>query len=213
MNSPMNTHPSFSKAREEFSEACNNLDHTLVETEPVDVNALLQMYDIVSEPVRLTRTMLWDAEAKKAWDPMTYIPGVVREGSSWGRKPLENREECFLRESQQLAWKADIYGQVLEEVYLSPKEQSVLFLGRAEFLRDDGSSVQAGNHQPLFHVEHAVNGTESHPENLWRIVHLTSKRDDILLEGHLAQTGAPEWLQKFVAIYVERDLGISLTRR
>lgn len=40
-----------------------------------------------------------------------------------------------------------------------------------------------------------------------------SKRDDVLLEGHLAQTGAPEWLQKFVAIYVERDLGISLTRR
>ncbi len=209
----MGTHPSFSKAREEFDQACNNPDHTLIETAPVDVNALLHTYYSASEPVRLTKTMLWDAEAKKAWDPMTYIPGVVREGSSWGRKPLENGEECFLRESQQLAWRADIYGQVLEEVYLSPKEQTVLFLGRAEFLRDDGSPLQAGSHQPLFHVEHAVSGTDSHPENLWRIVHLTSKRDDILLEEHLAQTGTPEWLRRFVAICVEKGLGVKLTRR
>ncbi len=114
---------------------------------------------------------------------------------------------------QQLAWRADIYGQVLEEVYLSPKEQTVLFLGRAEFFRDDGSPLQAGSHQPLFHVEHAVGGTDSQPENLWRIVHLTSKRDDILLEEHLAQTGTPEWLRRFVAIYAGKDLGIRLTPR
>ena len=209
----MGTHPSFSKAREEFDQACNNPDHTLVEAAPVDVNALLQTYYPTSEPVRLTKTMLWDAEVKKAWDPMTYIPGVVREGSSWGRKPLENGEECFLRGSQQRAWKADSYGQVLEEVYLSPKEQTVLFLGRAEFLRDDGSPLQAGSHQPLFHVEHAVGGTDSHPENLWRILHLTTNRDDTLLEQHLEQTGTPEWLRKFVAIYAEKDLGIRLTLR
>ncbi len=144
---------------------------------------------------------------------MTYIPGVVREGSSWGRKPLENGEECFLRKSQQLAWRADTYGQVLEEVYLSPEEHTVLFLGRAELLRGDGSPVQAGSHQPLFHVVHAVGGTDSHPENLWRILHLTTNRDDTLLEQHLAQTGTPEWLRKFVAIYAEKDLGIRLTPR
>ncbi len=209
----MGTYPSFSMAREEFDQASNNPDHTLIETAPVDVNALLETYYSASEPIRLTKTMLWDAEVKKAWDPMTYIPGVVREGSSWGRKPLENGEECFLRESQQLAWRAEIYGQVLEEVYLNPREQTVLFLGRAELLTDDGSLLQAGSHQPLFHVEHAVGGTDSHPENLWRIVHLTSKRDDTLLEEHLAQTGTPEWLRRFVAIYVEKDLGIGLTRR
>ncbi len=209
----MDIHPSFSKAREEFDHACNNPDHTVVETGAVDVNAVLQSYYSASEPVRLTKTMLWDAEAKKAWDPMTYIPGVVREGSSWGRKPLENGEECFLRESQQHAWKSDGYGQVLEEVYLSPQEQSVLFFGRAEFLRDDGSPLHAGSHQPLFHVEHAVGGTDSQPDNVWRIVHLTSERDEILLEEHSAQTGTPEWLRRFVAIYVEKDLGMKLTPR
>ncbi len=113
----MGTHPSFSKAREEFDKAWHNPDHTLIELEPVDVNALLQKYYSTSEPLRLTKPMLWDAEAKKAWDPRTYIPGVVREGKSWGRKPLENEEECFLRASQQRAWRTDFYGQVLEEVY------------------------------------------------------------------------------------------------
>ena len=80
-------------------------------------------------------------------------------------------------------------------------------------MRGDGSPVQAGSHQPLFHVVHAVGGTDSHPENLWRIVQLASKRDDSPLAEHLAQMGTPEWLQRFVAIYVEKDLGVRLTRR
>ena len=209
----MSTLSSFSEAREEFDKAWHNPIHTFIEPDPVDVNALLRTYYSTSEPVHLTKTMLWDAETKKAWDPMTYIPGVVREGSSWGRKSLENGEESFLRESQQRAWRTDSYGQVLEEVYLSPKEQTALFLGRAEFLRDDGSPLQAGSHQPLFHVEHAVGGTDSHPENLWRILHLTTEGDDTLLEQHVAQTGTPEWLRTFVAIYAEKDLGIRLTPR
>ena len=122
----MSAHLSFSKAKEEFDEAWNNPAHTPIEPDPVDVNALLRKHYSTSEPLRLTKPMLWDAEAKKAWDPMTYIPRVVREGESWGRKPLENGEECFLRASQQLAWRTDVDGKVLEEVYLSPKEQRVL---------------------------------------------------------------------------------------
>ena len=206
----MGTHPSFSKAREEFDKAWHSPDHTLIELEPVDVNALLQKYYSTSEPLRLTKPMLWDAEAKKAWDPGTYIPRVVREGKSWGRRPLENGEECFLRASQQRAWRTDVYGQVLEEAYLSPREQRVLFLGRAEFLRGDGPPLQAGSHQPLFHVEHAVSGTDSHPLNLWRIVHLTTEKDDALIKEQSTHTGTPEWLREFVAIYVEKDLRIKL---
>ncbi len=206
----MGTHPSFSKAREEFDKAWHNPDHTLIELEPVDVNALLQKYYSTSEPLRLTKPMLWDAEAKKAWDPGTYIPRVVRQGKSWGRRPLENGEECFLRASQQRAWRTDVYGQVLEEAYLSPREQRVLFLGRAEFLRGDGPPLQAGGHQPLFHVEHAVSGTDSHPLNLWRIVHLTTEKDDALIKQQSTHTGTPEWLREFVAIYVEKDLRIKL---
>ena len=208
----MSTHPSFSKAREEFDKAWHDSAHTLIEPDPVDVNALLQEYYSTSEPLRLTKTMLWDAEVKKAWDPGIYIPGVVREGESWGRKSLENGEECFVRASQQRAWKTGVDdGQVLEEVYLSPDEQSVLFFGRAEFSRGDGQILRAGSHQPLFHVEHAVGGTDSHPLNRWRIVHLTAEKDDALIERQSTHAGTAEWLRDFIAIYVEKDLGIKLT--
>ena len=208
----MSTHLSFSNAKEEFDEAWHNPAHTPIEPDPVDVNALLQKHYSTSEPLRLTKLMLWDAEAKKAWDPMTYIPRVVREGESWGRKPLENGEECFLRASQQRAWRTDVDGQVLEEVYLSSEEQRVLFLGRAEFLRGDGP-LRAGSHQPLFHVEHAVGGTDSHPLNLWRIVHLTTEKDDELIKRQMTDAGAADWLREFIAIYVEKDVGIELTHR
>ena len=77
----------------------------------------------------------------------------------------------------------------------------------------DGSPLRAGNHQPLFHVEHAVRGTDSQPLNLWRIVHLTAERDDALIERQLTDTGAAEWLRRFIAIYVEADLGIKLSVR
>ncbi len=209
----MSTHTSFSKAKEEFDKAWHDPGHTLIEPDPVDVNALLQEHYSTSEPLRLTKPILWDAEVKKAWDPGTYIPGVVREGESWGRNLLENGEECFLRASQQRAWRTDVAGLVLEEVYLSPNEQSVLFLGRAEFLRGDDPPLQAGSHQPLFHVEHAVGGTDSHPLNRWRIVHLTTQRDDELIKRQLTHTGAAEWLREFIAIYVEKDLGTRLTHR
>lgn len=207
----MTTHLSFSKAAEEFDKAWHNPAHTTIAPEPVDVNALLQQHYSTSEPPRLTKPMLWDAEVKKAWDPMTYIPGVVREGESWGRKPLDNEDECFLRASRQRAWRTDVDGLVLEEVYLSRKEQRVLFLGRAEFSRDDSQNLRAGSHQPLFHVEHAVGGTDSQPLNLWRIVHLTTERDDEFIKRQTTQEGAADWLRKFIAIYVEKDLGIELT--
>ena len=206
----MSTHPYFANAIEEFEQAWQDPHRTRIELEAIDVNDQLQQYYFTSEPFRLTKPMLWDAEVRKAWDPRTYIPHVVREGRSWGRRTLEGGEECFLRASQQRAWRADAYGQVLEEVYLSPREQRILFLGRAEFLRDDGPPVQAGSHQPLFHVEHAVGGTDSHPLNLWRIVHLTTEKDDALRKR---QWGYAEVLREFFAIYVEKDLRIKLTRR
>jgi hypothetical protein len=209
----VSAHLSFSSAMEEFDEAWNDPSHTPIAPSPVDVNALLQQHYSTSEPLRLTKPMLWDAETKKAWDPMTYIPGVVREGESWGRKPLENGEEFFLRASRQRAWRADADVQVVEEVYSSPKEQRVLFLGRAEPLPSEGQPREEVSHQPLFHVEHAVGGTDSAPLNLWRIVHLTAERDDDLIRQHTTQPEAADWLRKFIAIYVEKDLGIELTQQ
>lgn len=204
-------HASFFQAIEEFERAWRNPQHTVVELEPLDVNTMLPQYYNPSEPVRLTRTLLWDADEKKAWDPHSYIPHVVREGQSWGRTTLTEGDERFLRASQQRAWTGDAFGQVLEEVYLSPREYKVVFLGRAEMLSDDGRTLRAGGHQPLFHVEHAVGGTDARPLNLWRIVHLTPEKDDALAQQQ-ATAFAEVWRQ-FIAISVERELGIKLTRR
>ena len=99
----MTTQYSFSKAREEFERAWNNPAHTRIESESVDVNAMLHDYYSTSEALNITKQMLWDAEVKKAWDPGTYIPGVVSEGEAWGRKSLENGEEFLVRASRQRA--------------------------------------------------------------------------------------------------------------
>jgi len=206
------THSSFAKAREEFDQAWNNPKHTRIELNATDVNDALEKYYSAGAPVRITKPMLWDAEAKKFWDPRTYIPFVVREGKSWGRKTLQDGEECFLRASQQRAWMdGEVFGQVLEEIYLSPRHHSALGIGRAKFLAEDGSALQAGSNQRLFHVEHAVGGTEARPLNLWRIVHLTTEQDDALMKRQLELGDG--WVREFVAIYVEKNLGIQLTRR
>jgi hypothetical protein len=120
-------------------------------------------------------------------------------------------DQRFLRASQQRAWKGDAYGPVLEEVYLSPREHKILFLGRVELVSEDGRALRAGGHQPLFHVEHAVGGTDTQPLNRWRIVHLTPERDDALAQRQV--TAIADVLRQFIAIYVERELGRKLTRR
>src|ERR1700756_1487329 len=204
-------HASFSQAIEEFDRAWRHPQHTPLELEPLDVNAMVQQYYILSEPVRLTRSLLWDAEAKKAWDPRRYIPHVVREGQSWGRTTLTEGDQRFLRASQQRAWKTDAYGQILEEVYPSSRECKILFLGRAELVGEDGRVLRADCHQPLFHVEHSVGGTDAQPLNLWRIVHLTPEKDDALAQRQVA--AMPEVMRQFIAISVEQELGKKLTRR
>jgi hypothetical protein len=196
---------------EEFDRAWQCPQFTAVELEPIDANAVLQQDYVLSEPVRLTRSQLWDAEVKKAWNPRLFIPHVVREGKSWGRTTLADGDQRHLRESQQRAWKKDGYGQILEEVYSSPREQRILFLGRAELVREDGQTLRAGGHQPLFHVEHAVGGTDTQPLNLWRIVHLTREKDNALAQQQIA--GVPRVLRQFIGIYVEQDIGRKLTRR
>jgi hypothetical protein len=96
-------------------------------------------------------------------------------------------------------------------VYLSPREGKILFLGRAELVSEDGLALRAGSHQPLFHVEHSVGGTNTQPLNLWRVVHLTPERDDALTQRQV--TAMADVLRQFIAIYVERELGRTLTRR
>lgn len=206
-----NTHDSFRDARAEFERAWNQPGHTRIEADAVDVNQLLGQSYSIDDGSRLTGQMLWDAEVAKAWDPGTYIPGVVLEGKSWGRKTLPDGKPWFVRSSRQVAWKAGTDPVVvLEEVYLDPSGRSVLFFGRSELIGPDGLPVEAGADQPLFHVEHAVTGTEEEPLNRWRIVHLTETEDPALIERQVRQ-GSAGWLIGFLSEFIELELGRKLS--
>ncbi len=214
-------------AREEAPKPVNRLDHeaeferawtdpiyTRIDLAPVDVNLVLARYYRTNEPLRFTRTMLWDMEVKKAFRPDLYIPSVVSEGSSrvWRRHAAPGGTESFVRCSRQRLWlKPSERGLVLEQVFLNPERQIATFIGAAELLDRDGNLLRAGEGQPLFHVEHSVDGGEFRPLNRWRIVYLTDRPEQRLIERFTLANDV--WLREFVEIYIRRDLGIELTRR
>ena len=201
---------------EEFERAWTEASNTRVELPPVDINRVLAEYYCTNQPLRFTRTMLWDLEVKKAFRPDLYIPSVVAAGSSryWRRRTAGDgsESESFLRCSQQRLWlEPSEQGLVLEQVFLNPAQQNATFIGAAELLDKDGNLLRAGRGQPIFHVQHSVGGDESRPINLWRIVYLTDRPERKLIERF---TLAEEvWLREFVEVYIRRDLRIELTRR
>lgn len=181
-----------------------------IQLEDVDINRVLKEHYRTSKPVNFTSTMLWDMEVKKAWDPKSYIPYVVREGKSWGKKRLENGDDMFARSSEQKQWlKQDIYEDVFEEVYVNHREQKVTFIGTKILKNAYGKPIKLSNHQPVFYVEHSVKGTKENPLNGWRIVHLTKAKDQMLIE-HFKKFNDSKRLPKFIEIYIEKDLKISL---
>ncbi len=101
---------------------------------------------------------------------------------------------------------------MLEHVYLNHTQQKVTFIGVAEFPDRDSNLLHAGAGQPLFHVEHSVDGDESQPLNRWRIAHLTDRLEHRLTE-RFTLIANDVWLPEFIEIYIRNDLGIKLTRR
>ena len=203
---------SFAAAERELEIAWRNPNHTPIELPPVDVNRILQDYYVLSHPLTFTRAMMWDVEVRKARDPLRYIPAVVQEGTIWDRTFLPNGDEFFLRASRQRLWLTGEVGTILEETHLSHDRQSVIFFGRVQFRTETGERIHRDERQPLFHVEHAVGGTESRPLSLWRIVHLTDGQDQRLHE-RFARLNDPHSVPEFVEVYIQRDLEIELARR
>jgi hypothetical protein len=201
----------FETAKREFHDAWNNPSHTRFELPPVNVNKVLKDRYRVTPDKRITRAMIWDMETKKAWDPLTYIPYVVSEARSWGRYLLQDGSERFSRSSMQRGWIMAEQGRILEDVYVNRAEQDIFFIGRGQMTKEDGSTIEASQFQPLFHVEHGVGGAEEEPLNLWRIVLLTAERDR-RYEEPFEQMVRVGLLPGFVEIYIEKDLGVQLTR-
>jgi len=197
----------FADMADEFNRAWDDPRHTRFAFPPVDVNQVLAARYVVEPPVALTRAMVWDMEVKKSWDPARFIPYVVSEGRSWGRHALGDREEHFFRSSMQLGWITPERGKVLEEVFIDHANQRILFLGRDSF-----AGEHASHFQPLFHVEHAVGGSDSAPLNLWRIVLLTPQQD-VRFHEPFKERIRQGLLPGFLEIYIESELGRKLTRK
>ena len=207
----LDTVTSFASAEQEFETAWCNPKHTRFALPDVDVNKVLGERYVVDPPLAFTRSMLWDMELKKSWDPATYIPYVVSTGYSWRRHNLERGCERFFRSSTQLGWIRPDRGQVLEDVFINRNDERIFFLGRHEMTNEQGQRIYASDYQPLFHVEHAAAGSEDAPRNVWRIVVLTEQNDPRYTEP-FKQMVTEGWLPGFLEVYIERNLKVVLRR-
>lgn len=204
---------SFVAAAEEFERAWENPRYTRFELPAADVNKLLSERYEVDNPVHVSRSMVWDMELKKSWNPVNYIPYVVSRVHSWGRDSYDDGTEHFVRELEAIAWIIeDMTGPVFEEVFISHKEQRIVFLGRDELKTETGEAIRTNGFQPLFHVEHGVTGPEDAPLNTWRIVILTEDNDPPYQKPFEEMVKAG-WLPGFLEIYINRDLDVPLRRK
>jgi hypothetical protein len=201
----------FDTAEREYNEAWSAPSSTRFELPPVDVNKVLKERYRVSPEQALTRAMIWDMETKKARDPLTYIPYVVSQARSWGRTTLRDGTNRFCRSSTQRGWITPEEGRVLEDVFVSDAKQTIYFLGRPRMLEENGNTIVASPFQPLFHVQHAVGGSEQAPLNLWSIVLLTDVPDSRYCE-RFEQVVRAGLLPGFLEIYIERNLKLKLSR-
>ena len=201
----------FDTAEREYNEAWNAPSNTRFELAPVDVNTVLKKRYRASPEKTLTRTMIWDMETKKAWDPLSYIPYVVSQARSWDRTSLRDGSTRFSRSSLQRGWITAEEGLVLEDVFVSDAKQTIYFLGRPRMVEENGNTVVASSFQPLFHVRHAVGGSEEMPLSLWSIVLLTNAPDPRYQEP-FEQMVRAGLLPGFIEIYIERDLRLKLSR-
>jgi hypothetical protein len=212
MSSSAKSKITFECAESEYREAWNNPLHTRFELPPANVNKVIRDRYWVAPDKQITRSMIWDMETKKAWDPLSYIPYVVSEARSWGRNTLQDGSSRFCRSSLQHGWITPDKGLVLEDVFVNPSRQAIFFLGQERMSEQDGSELEASNFQPIFHVEHGVGGSEDEPLNLWSIVLLTPKPDDRYL-APFEQMVSAGLLPGFIEIYIQRDLGMQLAPR
>lgn len=199
-------------AEKEFEKCWGDPKYTAIELDDVDINHILKHY-ITQEPIHFTKTMLWDMEKKKAWNPGNYISYVVKEGSAkaWNKhKCPETNGEIFVRCSAQKKWlDPNVYEDVYEEVYVNDDNNIVTFLGAKTL---PGITEEIHPTQPLFHVQHGASGTEDRPLNTWRIVHLTKEKDQHLID-HFKNFNDSTTLPGFIEAYIKKDLNIPIKKK
>lgn len=198
----------------EFQRAWHEPRYQRFELPATDLNQILGERYWTSRPLTLTRTMLWDIEARKARAPDRYIPGLVEQHTAcvWAQRTTLAPAEFFLRASRQRLWRTPSeHATILERVHLDPSSHTATFLGVRDLPDSNGASLVADTRRPLFHVQHWGSGPEHRPLSRWRIVHLTDTPDEALAQRFASMHDG--WLPEFVEIFIQDDLGIDLSRR
>ena len=185
--------------------------HTAIDLPPVDVNAVLWAHYRVDPDLTYTTDMLWDMETRKAKAPDVFIPSVIRPRSArvWpGATP-----DVFTRVSDQRLWlHRETFEPIIEHVRFDQAKRAVYFIGVPAWTTPDGEQLTAGTGQPLFHVEHWVEGELARPINRWRIVHLTEQPDQAMLDAFTAMAASP-YLRDFIEVHITDVLGHTLERK
>jgi hypothetical protein len=65
-------------AHSEFERCWSDPNATRFELPSIGVNETLAKLYVITPPINLTRSMIWDMECKKALDPSTYVPYASR---------------------------------------------------------------------------------------------------------------------------------------
>jgi hypothetical protein len=203
---------SAARAHREFERCWNDPNATGFELPLIGVNEALAKLYVMTPPINLTRSMIWDMECKKALDPSTYVPYVISEAGLLGRRRLSDGCDHFIRWLTQKAWLSERRGRVIESVFIDHSNQKIIFLGIAQTRSEDGQTITAADHQPLVHVEHAAGGPEHNPYNLWRIVFLTDSKDNRYTRP-FEEMATAGFLPGYLEIYIEKDLNVELMRR
>jgi hypothetical protein len=202
----------------EFERAWADPRYTRTGPFKVNVNETLERFFRSSKPLTFTRTMMWDNEVRKGWRPDIYIASAILPGSvrNWGGTHSADGVETFERVSKQRQWLIpQEYGCVVERVRAYHQQRTIVFIGTSELRDDCGAVVRADTKQPLFYIQHWVEGEENEPVARWRTVHLTEKPDPVLPEAMkgILDSWKPVGFPEFIPIYIERDLNIKLQPR
>jgi len=185
-----------------------------IEVNAIDVNKILREHYTGANDFRMTRTMLWDMETRKAKRPDIFIPSTIKEGSAfaWGEKNIEG-DDILWRVSDQRLWlDENERGKVIEEVYLNNTTQNATFIGRRQITDSHGITHRATPSQPIFHVTHGVSGDENSPLNTWKIV-LETQSNEAAFRERVQKMNATELLPEYIEIYIREILGMSIERK
>lgn len=192
----------------DFTDAWNTEHHTRFAAPPIRLNGLLARDPALS--LRMTAGMLWDVEVRKAMDPVRYVPSVFSASRTFGAARERNGLETMWRVSEQRSWRSREPVQVIEHVSIDHLHRRVRFRGVRRVTDEHGDTVLATETQPLFLVEHGVQGEEDDPAISWRIVHLTERPEPALVAA-LSEVLTAERLPEYVSVYLrERFAGSRL---